>query len=111
MAVFPPNSLCQRPTPASTHELTKFHTDEYITFLQKIKVDMPQEVYDEGPRCKQTSDTNLALDIKQTHGTTGNIDDDTDNPFMDGALEFAQLYTGASISTWNPFALFLTETI
>jgi len=64
-----------RPQPASEREMTKFHSDDYISFLKMIT---PQNMHD---HIKQLQRFNVGEDC----------------PVFDGLYEFCQLSTGGSI--------------
>jgi len=68
---------CYHPHPASQGELSKFHSEDYVSFLSRITPD----------NLRQFS----------TQMQKFNAGDMTDCPVFDGLFEFAQLYTGASI--------------
>mmetsp|Transcript_22234 Transcript_22234/g.40395 ORF Transcript_22234/g.40395 Transcript_22234/m.40395 type:complete len:426 (-) Transcript_22234:98-1375(-) len=62
---------CYRPHPASAGEMTQFHSEEYVTFLQKAMPDNLKARFNAG--------------------------EFTDCPVFDGLFEFTQLNTGASL--------------
>jgi len=44
----------QRPTPTPPREMTKFHTDDYISFLRTVTPENTPEFAKQLPRCMQT---------------------------------------------------------
>lgn len=68
---------CYRPHPASSGEMSEFHSEDYVNFLSRINPD------------------NLKQFTAQMQKF--NAGDMTDCPVFDGLYEFTQLYTGASI--------------
>ena len=62
---------CYRPHPATAGEMTQFHSEEYVTFLQKAMPDNLRSRFNAGEY--------------------------TDCPVFDGLFEFVQLNTGASL--------------
>ncbi|KAG9126130.1 hypothetical protein FRC07_004778 [Ceratobasidium sp. 392] len=62
-----------RPRRASTLDMTRFHTDEYIDFLSKVSPETAEELTGNGTRCE-------------------------DNPAWDGLFEFCSISAGGSIS-------------
>ena len=69
---------CYKPHPASSQEMTQFHTDEYVNFLSKVSPDNLSRQF-------------AASMVKFNAGET------TDCPVFDGLYEFTQYYTGASL--------------
>ena len=67
--------LYQRAKPATKHEMTQFHTDEYIEFLQKVTPD------------------NMDTFVKEQ--TKYNVGDDC--PVFDGLFEFCGISAGGSM--------------
>lgn len=43
--------LLQRPKRATAHEMTRFHTDEYIDFLSRVAPELAEEMTGHGTRC------------------------------------------------------------
>jgi len=68
---------CYRSHPASSQEMSAFHSEDYINFLSKVNPD------------------NLRL--YANHMQRFNVGEYTDCPVFDGLYEFTQLYTGASL--------------
>lgn len=68
---------CYRSHPASSQEMSAFHSEDYINFLSKVNPD------------------NLRLHTN--HMQRFNVGEYTDCPVFDGLYEFTQLYTGASL--------------
>jgi len=66
-----------RPHIATTQELQKFHSEEYVNFLSRVNPDMGR-----------TLSTNLQK---------FNVGEYTDCPIFDGMMEFCKIYTGCSI--------------
>jgi histone deacetylase 1/2 len=64
-----------RPSIATGQDLTKFHSTEYVNFLQGVRPDVPQS----------------------TQMSSYNVGDTTDCPIFDGLYEFCQRYTGGSL--------------
>lgn len=40
-----------RPTRSSAHEMTRFHTDEYVDFLMRVSPETAEEMTGKGTRC------------------------------------------------------------
>jgi histone deacetylase 1/2 len=68
---------CYRPHPATTGEMTQFHSDDYVQFLSKVSPD----------NLRQYANSMQRFNAGET----------TDCPVFDGLYEFTQLYTGASL--------------
>jgi len=68
---------CYRPHPASAAEMTNFHTDEYVNFLNRV-----------------TPDNLRSFSGQMAKFNAGEY---TDCPVFDGLFEFTSLYTGASL--------------
>lgn len=68
-------TISQRAKPATKHEMTQFHTDEYIDFLQKVTPD------------------NMETYAKEQ--TKYNVGDDC--PVFDGLFEFCGISAGGSM--------------
>ncbi|GAB5034507.1 histone deacetylase 1 [Nannochloropsis oceanica] len=66
-----------RPHIATTQELLKFHSEEYVNFLSRINPDMGR---------------NLSTNLHKF-----NVGEFTDCPIFDGMMEFCKIYTGCSI--------------
>jgi histone deacetylase 1/2 len=66
-----------RPHKSSAREMTRFHSEEYINFLEKVSPDNKDQF--QGPMQRF------------------NVGEYTDCPVFDGLFEFTQIYTGASI--------------
>mmetsp|Transcript_8747 Transcript_8747/g.12471 ORF Transcript_8747/g.12471 Transcript_8747/m.12471 type:complete len:432 (+) Transcript_8747:274-1569(+) len=68
---------CYRPHPAAPGEMSKFHSEDYVSFLSRITPD----------------------NLRQYSGQMQrfNAGEYTDCPVFDGLFEFTQLYTGASL--------------
>ena len=66
-----------RPHIATTQELQKFHSEEYVNFLSRVNPDMGR-----------TLSTNLQK---------FNVGEYTDCPIFDGMMDFCKIYTGCSI--------------
>ncbi|KAJ3331724.1 histone deacetylase [Blyttiomyces sp. JEL0837] len=73
---FGPQHPMKRPTPATFSEMTKFHSDDYIDFLQRVSPDSIDEV--------------------AKHQHKYNVGEDC--PVFDGLFEFCSLSAGGSIS-------------
>ncbi|KAG8731756.1 hypothetical protein FRC12_019593 [Ceratobasidium sp. 428] len=72
-----------RPRRASTLDMTRFHTDEYIDFLSKVAPETVEELTGNGTRFLVGED----------------------NPAWDGLFEFCSISAGGSISECLRFAL------
>jgi acetoin utilization deacetylase AcuC-like enzyme len=68
---------CYRPHHASAAEMSKFHTDEYVNFLNRV-----------------TPDNLRSFSSQMAKFNAGEY---TDCPVFDGLFEFTSLYTGASL--------------
>lgn len=66
-----------RPRLCSNHHMSRFHTEEYIDFLQKITPDNMKQYTSQMQKF--------------------NVGECTDCPVFDGLYEFCQIYTGASL--------------
>lgn len=67
----------KRPHPATTQELLKFHSEDYVNFLSRVTPDGGRTV---------------ANNLQKF-----NVGEYTDCPVFDGMMEFCKLYTGCSI--------------
>jgi acetoin utilization deacetylase AcuC-like enzyme len=67
----------QRPHPATTQELQKFHSEDYVNFLQRITPEAARGVHNSLQKF--------------------NVGEYTDCPVFDGLIEFCKLYTGGSL--------------
>lgn len=45
-------TVLQRPKRATAHEMTRFHTDEYIDFLSRVAPELAEEMTGHGTRCE-----------------------------------------------------------
>lgn len=70
----------QRPHMATSQELQKFHSEDYVQFLQRVSPDAGRTV---------------ANNLQKF-----NVGEYTDCPIFDGMMEFCKLYTGCSIGEW-----------
>lgn len=76
-----------RPHYSSASEMTRFHTDDYVRFLERITPDNKDAFASQMQRF--------------------NVGEYTDCPIFDGMFEFCQAYTGASLGRCS----FLIDTI
>ncbi len=115
----------QRPPPTSDEEMTQFHADDYVHFLQHVTPDNMSMYQRELQRCMYHCDFVLSVLFYVHHvscmcahyqcmttcilssRTTSafgvwNADNvDVDCPVFDGLFRYCQLYTGGSICTQN----------
>jgi histone deacetylase 1/2 len=78
--------------------MTRFHTDEYIDFLNKVTPETAEEMTGNGTRCESSS-LNAVYELisLSTHPA---VLVGEDNPAWDGLYEFCSISAGGSISAW-----------
>ena len=82
---------CHRPRVATYDELTQFHSDDYISFLQRINPDILQSASNDN----SSSNNNTGLSEVMEWMTRFNLVEDC--PVFEGMYDFCKMYAGASM--------------
>jgi hypothetical protein len=88
-----------RPHYSSASEMSRFHSEDYIQFLERITPDNKESFLSQMQKCKWMSGYFFRLHFGCT--TPVNIGEYTDCPVFDGMFEFCQVYTGASLGAFS----------
>ena len=82
-----------RPRRAKKDDMTKFHSDEYIEFLEKVTPETVEQLTGGGVRCEPKSLlSNFGYDLDAVLGLIGE-----DCPAFEGLWEFCSISAGGSI--------------
>ena len=85
----------QRARRATGEQMTRFHTDEYVHFLQNVTPETCDKLSSHGTRC-----TSL-IHFKRPELMLRAVLVGDDNPAWDGLFEFCSLSAGGSIGVWH----------
>jgi len=91
-----------KPPRASTNDMTKFHSDDYIKFLRHISPDNVAEYSKQAQRCMNPFHLSASPFVSPTHPPIHlflpvNVGEDC--PVFDGLYEFCQISAGGSIGS------------
>jgi acetoin utilization deacetylase AcuC-like enzyme len=92
-------SAGQTPRRATPRDLTRFHTDDYVTFLRTATADAYLTTPDYGSTCACTYACVSVAPLTRTLLAIGNMTENGDNPVFDGLFEFCRIYAGGTCST------------
>ena len=85
----------QRAKPATKREMTQFHSDEYVDFLNKITPNNMNQFVKEQHKCWSISHSGMLDNTHWQHRRTDNVGDDC--PVFDGLFEYCSISAGGSM--------------
>lgn len=85
-----------RPHKAISDEMTRFHSDEYVKFIQNIRPDNIVDYNKQMQRCKTEVTSHRSLNFSFFLSVLVNVGEDC--PVFEGLYEFCQISAGGSLA-------------